>query len=345
VSSETSLYYNYFKKDGEKKEVGRLWKNIIFPGIYREYADTKEPLATVKIETKSDVKKSNSRNNIDSFFSEDTKTGTYNVGDATCAPTYADMSSIINSKKLKPVSKPANFVAPTPKKASNGGGIATIPNINTYLRPSKPIIIYESEASVDCRKVREACTMLDLVVEYRPCPGGIAGHSDQQAILTQGRREIPFMIDNNPNIYRPQLYGNTEIVDYLFETYGPGSKNVPKSLKEKSSGGGSNGIGNFFKNSKVEKLRANARSDNSKMKAITLYGFEGVSYVKIVQQTLCELGLAHLFINVAQGSLNRVKLEKKTNIFQVPFIVDPNTGVEMFESNEIVKYLESTYTV
>ena len=35
---------------------------------------------------------------------------------------------------------------------------------------------------------------------------------------------------------------------------------------------------------------------------------------------------------------------KKTGLFQVPFIVDPNTGVEMFESAEIVKYLNEVYT-
>jgi len=32
---QTIHYYDYFKKnkDGEKKDIGRLWKNIIFPGI------------------------------------------------------------------------------------------------------------------------------------------------------------------------------------------------------------------------------------------------------------------------------------------------------------------------
>ena len=48
----TYLWYDYFKKGPEKKEIGRLWKNIIFPGIYVEYADTKETKQTVKIETK-----------------------------------------------------------------------------------------------------------------------------------------------------------------------------------------------------------------------------------------------------------------------------------------------------
>ena len=37
--------------------------------------------------------------------------------------------------------------------------------------------------------------------------------------------------------------------------------------------------------------------------------------------------------------------QKTKGFFQIPYIIDPNTGVEMFESVEIVKYLEQTYTV
>ena len=36
---------------------------------------------------------------------------------------------------------------------------------------------------------------------------------------------------------------------------------------------------------------------------------------------------------------------EKTGRFQVPFIVDENTGIEMYESNEIIAYLEDVYTV
>jgi glutathione S-transferase len=35
----------------------------------------------------------------------------------------------------------------------------------------------------------------------------------------------------------------------------------------------------------------------------------------------------------------------KVGRFQVPFLVDANTGVELFEGDEIVKYLETVYTV
>ncbi len=30
-------------------------------------------------------------------------------------------------------------------------------------------------------------------------------------------------------------------------------------------------------------------------------------------------------------------------VVQVPYIEDPNTGTAMFESNEIIKYLNDTY--
>ena len=41
----------------------------------------------------------------------------------------------------------------------------------------------------------------------------------------------------------------------------------------------------------------------------------------------------------------RNKMTQKTGgYFQVPYISDPNTGVDMFESQEIIKYLEQVYT-
>ena len=44
------------------------------------------------------------------------------------------------------------------------------PLLQTFQRPKQPIIVYEYEGSPFCRKVRDACVMLDLTVEYRPCP-------------------------------------------------------------------------------------------------------------------------------------------------------------------------------
>lgn len=158
-----------------------------------------------------------------------------------------------------------------------------------------------------------------------------------------------------PSLFRPQLFGSQSIIKHLFDTYSEGEEAIPKKLRGASKTGGAKGA----------KLIANARFDNPKMKPITLYGWEGAKFVTPVRQALNDLGLAHTFINCANGSVNRYvttklipdfvyldeflirkKLEAKTKgVFQVPYISDPNTGVEMFESAEIVKYLKETYTV
>lgn len=167
------LGYDYFKKGPEKKEIGRIWKNIIFPGIFVEYEDTKEVKKTVKVEVKPTKKIANSRNGEESFFSSEAKEGIYNVMDPKSVPQYISASQI-KSKTLKPPTKPVGFVAPQPKKAISiqiGSGLSVLPNIASYPRPKKPIIIFDSETSPECKKVREACTVLDLTVEFRPCPG------------------------------------------------------------------------------------------------------------------------------------------------------------------------------
>lgn len=91
-------------------------------------------------------------------------------------------------------------------------------------------------------------------------------------------------------------------------------------------------------------LFPNARADFQSMQPLKLWGYEGSPFVRPVRETLSSLGLAHVFVNCARGSSNRDKLFELTGRFQVPFLQDPNTGVEMFESGEIVKYLMAMYT-
>jgi glutaredoxin len=83
-------------------------------------------------------------------------------------------------------------------------------------RPEKTLIIYEYEASPFCRKVREACALLDLTVEYRPCPGARAGFSDEMAKRTGGRRTVPYLVDDNKQM-KAGMFESDDIIDYLFE--------------------------------------------------------------------------------------------------------------------------------
>ncbi|CAI9107249.1 OLC1v1006566C1 [Oldenlandia corymbosa var. corymbosa] len=63
---------------------------------------------------------------------------------------------------------------------------------------------------------------------------------------------------------------------------------------------------------------------------------------KVVRETLVELELPHILRSCARGSPKRQILYEKAGHFQVPYPEDPNTGVQMFESAEIVEYLKAT---
>ena len=80
------------------------------------------------------------------------------------------------------------------------------------------------------------------------------------------------------------------------------------------------------------------------MQPLELWGYEGSPFVRPVRERLGELGLPHTGGFCPRGaSAKRDLLVARTGRFQVPFISDPNTGVEMFEGDEIVKYLDQVY--
>jgi glutathione S-transferase len=70
----------------------------------------------------------------------------------------------------------------------------------------------------------------------------------------------------------------------------------------------------------------------------------GSPFVRPVREILGSLALPHRMVYSGRGSSNREVMRQKTDRFQVPYIEDPNTGVKMFESGAIVKYLLETYT-
>ncbi len=47
--------------------------------------------------------------------------------------------------------------------------------------------------------------------------------------------------------------------------------------------------------------------------------------------------------NVAKGSPRREDFVARSGKLMVPYLIDPNTGTEMFESADIETYLRQTY--
>ena len=76
---------------------------------------------------------------------------------------------------------------------------------------------------------------------------------------------------------------------------------------------------------------------------LELYGFEASPFCRLAREALCSLELPYLLHNVGKGSPRREEFVHRSGRMMVPYLVDPNTGQEMFESADIVRYLEDTY--
>ena len=97
---------------------------------------------------------------------------------------------------------------------------------------------------------------------------------------------------------------------------------------------------------------------------LTLYSFESSPYSRPVRELLCQLELPYHLINLGKsqwadmgpstmrlkpgpyqppaGSKREAFLQQYGKV-QVPFLIDPNYQVEMFESRDILQYLKQTY--
>ena len=209
-------------------------------------------------------------------------------------------------------------------------------------RPEQPLKLYEYEASPYCRKVREACAMLDLDVFCLPCPGARKGFAAQLGELG-GKMMVPYLVDPNvtPTV---AMYESDDIIEYLFESYGPGKEAVPWLLKGPFAFW-TCAFAAIVRGLAGGQLDARARPDNPEMEPIVMWGYEGSPFVRPVREKLNELGLPHLIRYCGRGSAKRDQMVAETGRFQVPFISDPNTGAALYESDAIVKYLDAVYTV
>jgi len=77
---------------------------------------------------------------------------------------------------------------------------------------------------------------------------------------------------------------------------------------------------------------------------IVLYEFEACPFCRKVRESVSILSLEVEFRPCPQGSRFRKEIKEEFgNKATFPFMRDPNTGVEMFESDDIIKYLFNTY--
>ncbi|CAN8066701.1 unnamed protein product [Agarophyton chilense] len=201
-------------------------------------------------------------------------------------------------------------------------------------KPDIPLRLFEFEACPFCRKVREAVSILDLDVLVFPCPkGGVLYRQFVKQI--GGKTQFPYLQDPNTEF---SGYESDDIIKYLYKTYGPSNARIPFVLS--NAGTFSAGLA-----ATLRRGRGRARSPKTVPAAepLELWGYEASPFVRLVRETLADLELPYYLHTTARGSVKRAELKELVGRFQVPYLVDPNTDIAMFESAEICEYLRATY--
>eukprot|EP00262_Sarcandra_glabra_P004610 TRINITY_DN1573_c0_g1_i2.p1 TRINITY_DN1573_c0_g1~~TRINITY_DN1573_c0_g1_i2.p1 ORF type:complete len:345 (+),score=48.78 TRINITY_DN1573_c0_g1_i2:174-1208(+) len=233
----------------------------------------------------------------------------------------------------------ASFVSkdeiPPGKYAFNIAGLTVKETSKLGPRPENPIEIYEFESCPFCRKVREIVTVLDLDVLYYPCPKNGPNFRPKVSQMG-GKQQFPYMVDPNTGV---AMYESDDIIKYLVTKYGDGTIPLMLSLGLLTTlTAGFAMLGRIGKGSSYTPSRLPPRP-------LELWAYEASPFCKLVREVLVELELPHIYYSTGRGSPKRQILYEKTGHFQAPYLEDPNTGVKMYESADIIDYLRSTYVL
>jgi glutathione S-transferase len=222
----------------------------------------------------------------------------------------------------------ATSVAATLSRLGSGVSIGKLGK-----RPAQPLRLYEFEGCPYCRKVREALSILDLEADILPCPKG-GPRFRPEAVKLGGKAQFPYLVDPNTG---KAMYESDDIVRYLFSEYGDGQ--VPALLAGGPLTDASAGLASALRPG----FGARYRPARAPEKPLELWSFEASPFCRIAREALCSLEIPYRLHNVAKGSPGRDAFIARSGRMMVPYLADPNRGVEMFESADIVSYLERTY--
>merc|ERR1719199_1341470 len=226
------------------------------------------------------------------------------------------------------------------------------------------LTLFELEGCGDCRRVREALCMLDISCTHKPCPHGAVhnrlaaavaqnqtfGLSRQESIHAEDAK-LPYLEDERTGV---RIAGADQIIEYLYSEYLDGAAPPPTI----SSGPFASVFAQIAVEARGPERSSHetapsrrgpsgtfySRPSRTPEKPLQLWAYEASPFCTLVRETLSELELSYVLQPCARGSPRRTQLMHRTGgTFQVPYLEDPNTGVAMFESAEIIKYLRSRY--
>ena len=201
--------------------------------------------------------------------------------------------------------------------------------VASSVRPQASTLVFydRGESDVESRSIREVLTYLDLSVLTYPCAAG-SRHSLRQ-------RTLPALIDGSVT-----LTGSEEIIKYCFDKYGGESFDVNPLVNAASHAAAS-----ALRGLRGSSVDLNLAPFAAPRKPLEFYGYEGNQFCRLVRETMYELDLPFLNIATGKGSTKRRQdLFELSGATQCPYLVDPNTGTQLGDSQAIIKYLRDTYS-
>lgn len=221
-------------------------------------------------------------------------------------------------------------------------------------KPARLLKLYEFEGCPYCRIVREVLTELDLDAMIYPCPKG-GKRFRPRAVKLGGKAQFPLLVDPNTG---EQLYESLDIIAYLYKTY------AGRPLPMKWRVGPLQKFGSAVTGIARGMSGVRARPSKRPAKPLQLYSFESSPFARPVRDLLCELEIPYVLRSAGRTRVsdwvppavrdtfdmqsdpdqeNRKALLKRAGRVSIPYLIDPNTGEEMAESEEIIRYLTDTY--
>lgn len=222
------------------------------------------------------------------------------------------------------------------------------------VKPEALLKLYDIEACPYCRLVREVLTELDLDFVVYPCPKN-GDRFRPKVEATGGKAQFPYLQDDNTGV---SMYESTDIIAYLFETYGQRSVPLKWQFNQVHLSGSK------LASAACLGLGVNKRSAQQPEALLELYSFESSPFARLVRERLCEMQIPYIVRSCGRSTLsewvlppvrdalgivphselqNRQVLQEKTGRMAIPYLVDPNTETELYESDAIVAYLQQTY--
>jgi glutathione S-transferase len=193
--------------------------------------------------------------------------------------------------------------------------------VNQARQPAELLQMYEYEACPYCRKVREVLSELDLEYVSRTVARGSHGRPALRA--RGGKVQVPYLVDPNANV---EMYESEDIIDYLHETYGGRPRSVVwRALSPFNTTGAT-----IASAVRPRGRRARVSRHEQPVELLQLYNFEASPYCRKVREALNELDLDYRVSNVAKNGVRRPELVERGGKMMVPYLIDPNAGVEMY---------------